>query len=76
MAENLIKLKLNKKLLEQKLSVKSGKIVTQKGIKQFSNENKCCRETMIYKAKLIPFKTNMISSKKSTFVNFKIYFLS
>ena len=29
MAENLIKLKLNKKLLEQKLSVKSGKIVTQ-----------------------------------------------
>ena len=45
MAENLIKLKLNKKLLEQKLSVKSEKIVTQKGIKQFSNENKFCRQT-------------------------------
>ena len=32
MAENLIKLKVNKKLLQQKLSVESGKIVTMKDI--------------------------------------------
>ena len=33
MAENLIKLKVNKKLLQQKLSVESGKIVTLKDIR-------------------------------------------
>ena len=32
MAENLIKLKVNKKLLQQKLSIESGKIVTLKDI--------------------------------------------
>ena len=32
MAENLIKLKVNKKLLQQKLLVESGKIVTLKNI--------------------------------------------
>ena len=32
MAKNLIKLKVNKKLLQQKLSVESGKIVTMKDI--------------------------------------------
>ena len=32
MAENLIKLKVNKKFLQQKLSIESGKIVTLKGI--------------------------------------------
>ena len=31
-AENLIKLKVNKKLLQQKLSIESGKIVTLKDI--------------------------------------------
>ena len=32
MAENLIKLKVNKKFLQQKLSIESGKIVTLKDI--------------------------------------------
>ena len=32
LAENLIKLKVNKKLLQQKLSIESGKIVTLKDI--------------------------------------------
>ena len=31
-AENLVKLKVNKKLLQQKLSIESGKIVTLKDI--------------------------------------------
>ena len=70
MAENLIKLKVNKKLLQQKPSMDSGKVVTLKDISNLVTEWTLQRNVMIYKTQSRTCKTIMVSSKKSAFANF------
>ena len=69
MAENLIKLKANKKLLQQKLSVERGKIVTLKDISNLVARINAAEERNDLQNTSTTCKTSMVISKKFTFVN-------